>query len=527
MKEINIYKYDEVYFKISTSEAIHNKLKKLITVWDPARFFNPKYKMKIWDGSISLYKNNLFPIGLWYKVVDWAKKFDVKLEYDFKPKSIYLLNLDKDKFYDDVKDYAKFEPRDYQWESAYAGLNKKRGLLQLPTGSGKSFIIHMMIRYIYEKHLKKGKKIVLLMNNIGLVEQMYSDFQDYRQDGDESPMYDDIAVIYSAAEKDRKDLNKTILFTTYQSFIKLNSLFHKVQAIFVDEVQIAKSNSVVKINSALTRAEFRIGLSATIPKEDFDNYQIQAYLGRIVYRLKAKELMDRGILAPVKIYNLLVDYMDSDEKEIMTGKNYNNILAEVSNNEKRNKVLDYIFDDNTDKDENTIMLFKRVKDSLEPVYKYLKAKYPNRTIYKITGEVKGKKREEIRKSMTEQNGCILLGTEKIVSFGLNIPNINNVVLFNPLKSDITLMQAIGRSLRVSPNKLFAKMFDVVDFYFKKPARGKTKYGLSMDHLKSKIAVYKDEEYEYYNDYLIYNSTKKQFGKIKPKDMNKKVIEGLD
>lgn len=526
MREISVYKYNEVYFKISTDSKTEKQLINLVKVFDPNRFYNPKYKMKLWDGSISLFKNNLFPMGLWYKVVQYCKKYNIKIDYvDFDPRKLFKLNLNKEEFYNEIEQYAKFPPRDYQWESAYEVLNKKRGLLQLPTGSGKSFTIHMMIKYIYTNYLKKGRKIVLLMNNIGLVEQMYSDFQDYKKNDEK--MYDDISVIYSNAETDRKDLSKTILFTTYQSFIKLNSLFPKVQAIMVDEVQIAKSASIIKINSNLTNAEFRIGLSATIPKDDFENYQIQAYLGRVVYRLKAKDLMDRGLLAPVKIYNLLADYTDTEEKINITDKTYNSILDYVSNNEKRNKILDYIFDDNMDDDENTIMLFKRVSGSLEPVYDYLTKKYPNKRIYKITGSVKGKKREEIRKSMSDQKGCILLGTEKIVSFGLNIPNINNVVLFNPLKSDITLMQAIGRSLRVSPNKEYAKMFDVVDFYYKKPNRGKLKYGLSMAHLKEKIKVYQEEEYEYYNDYLIYNESKKQFGKIKPTGNEKTIIDGLD
>jgi superfamily II DNA or RNA helicase len=82
---------------------------------------------------------------------------------------------------DDVMDFLwklklPFPPRDYQLDAFKNSIRKKRSTLQMPTGSGKSINIFLFAKYALSKI--KGK-CLLIVPNISLVKQMYSDFMDY------------------------------------------------------------------------------------------------------------------------------------------------------------------------------------------------------------------------------------------------------------------------------------------------------------------------------------------------------------
>jgi len=69
----------------------------------------------------------------------------------------------------------------------------------------------------------------------------------------------------------------------------------------------------------------------------------------------------------------------------------------------------------------------------------------------------------------ERPGSILISNYQILSTGVNLKRLHNLVLAAPLKSYTTITQSIGRMMRLHPDKKEANIFDCVDnFGIRKP-----------------------------------------------------------
>ena len=95
--------------------------------------------------------------------------------------------------------------RDYQIDAIEYALKSHRGLLVSPTASGKSLIIYSLVRY----YKMMGLKSLIIVPTTSLVEQMYSDFEDY---GWSSGTY--CQKIYQGYDK---KVEKDVVISTWQS----------------------------------------------------------------------------------------------------------------------------------------------------------------------------------------------------------------------------------------------------------------------------------------------------------------------
>ena len=108
-----------------------------------------------------------------------------------------------------------FSIRDYQLDAIEKGLQRKRGILLSPTGSGKSLIIYALLSWYLSKHKKKA---LVIVPTTSLVEQMKSDFISYG-------MPENLAhQIYSGKDK---DTDYPIIISTWQSIYKLRKTWFK------------------------------------------------------------------------------------------------------------------------------------------------------------------------------------------------------------------------------------------------------------------------------------------------------------
>jgi superfamily II DNA or RNA helicase len=109
-----------------------------------------------------------------------------------------------------------YEYRDYQKKSIEKLIMNGfgRGLVELPTGSGKSFFLCNFI-YNIRKHIdikgEKYKKFLLLVPNKQLVSQMYNDFVDYGFDENEITKF-----TAGLKKNERYDSNKSVIIANRQ-----------------------------------------------------------------------------------------------------------------------------------------------------------------------------------------------------------------------------------------------------------------------------------------------------------------------
>ena len=222
--------------------------------------FMPAFKRRQWDGKIKLYNQvtKQIHVGLYEQLrkfcADRFYPLQIVDEYEWgtpnaknkvSPPALvkFLANLK-----------APFEPHDYQYDAISHSIENKRAILLSPTGSGKSFIIYNVMRWI-EKN--EDGKILVVVPTTSLVEQMYKDFKDYGFDVEKH-----CHMIYSG--KDKKT-GKRVIISTWQSIYKFSrEWFEDVKCVFGDEVHLFKAKSLNTLMDKCVNANYRIGTTGTL-----------------------------------------------------------------------------------------------------------------------------------------------------------------------------------------------------------------------------------------------------------------------
>ena len=257
MSDLVIRQLNEVHLQIECEKYIANELCEYFTFYVPNYKFVPAYRNKLWDGKIRLFnlRNNTLYCGLFEYVKQFAKEREYTILKEFDDSSTEI-NLDSMVLSSRGK---QIEPRDYQKNAVLHGLTNQKALLLSPTASGKSLIIYMMIRWYLENH---NENILLVVPTTSLVEQMYSDFEDYSKLNGWS-VEDNCHRIYSGKEK--IDISKRVVITTWQSIHNLpRNWFVPYGMVIGDEAHNFKAKSLTKIMENLVNAKYRIGTTGTL-----------------------------------------------------------------------------------------------------------------------------------------------------------------------------------------------------------------------------------------------------------------------
>ena len=180
---VSIEKKNEIYLRVGAEMHIHHELSEYFSFEVPeAKYLQKRKRYRRWDGKIRLYSpgtGELY-VGLYPYLTEWLQK----MGYDYKVEDSEY--GDPDEFdasisQETVKSFVRslglpFKARDYQLGAIYSALRNHRRLLLSPTGSGKSLIIYVLVRW----YLKREKQILIVVPSISLVEQLYKDFKTYR-----------------------------------------------------------------------------------------------------------------------------------------------------------------------------------------------------------------------------------------------------------------------------------------------------------------------------------------------------------
>lgn len=493
---------DNVYLRIECDISQAFELKEYFSCYVPNYKFNPKYKARLWNGKISFFNihDRTLPVGLLKFLKPFLVKYGYKVSFLFDRTSLNndITMEELRPFYDALFSGTKIYPRDYQQKAIHSALKYKRGVLESATGSGKSIIIYSLIRFMMED--TEGK-ILLVVPSINLVNQMFSDFSEYGW----YDSYDDVTLLYGKSKN--YDPKKRVLISTWQSIYKKTpGFFKQFSGVLVDETHGAKSASIQTVLKKCTNAEYKLGLTGTLPTEKVDRFNIFGYLGPIIYKLKSKELIDRGYLTDIRIVNMNIRYPNED---IQLNKNhtYAEEIDLIINNPERQRVLKYIMDSKyVGSDQNTLILAQRISH-IDNIVEYLTAEYPDKEILRIDGKTDPDERERVRKYVESNDGIILVATYGTLSTGVNIPKIHHVIFASFYKSKIKVLQSIGRGLRKHATKDIIIVWDLIDdMRWEKQQRSNTKekwgYNYAYTHFLERREFYKEQGFKYINKKVV-------------------------
>ena len=282
---------------------------------------------------------------------------------------------------------------------------------------------------------------------------------------------------------DRKQLGKTPLSYLAKfnildkknkdgsAVLSLAEFLEGVSTIIIDEVHQAKAE-VLKtlLTRNLRNAPIRWGLTGTIPKEKFEFESIHASLGPVIGNITAKELQDKGVLSQchVNICQLIDTQVHSD---------YQSELKYLVTNKERIEYLSKLLH-KVSKSGNTLILVDRISAG-----EMLAELIPDSTF--VSGSVKVKDRKETYDEIKEEDNKVIIATYGVAAVGLNIPRIFNLVLIEPGKSFVRVIQSIGRGVRKAKDKDFVQIWDLT-----------STCKFAKRHLTQRKKFYKEAEYPF-------------------------------
>ena len=495
---IIIQKKNEANLLVACDHGIAAELRDFFSFYVPGYKFMPAYRNKVWDGKVYLYNVQAqeLPVGLLPYVKNFAAKREYSIEYEdgpYGPPENYNEVDPKEimEFIDSLqlKSHGeKIEVRDYQFDAICESIRRKRVILLSPTGSGKSLIIYVLLRWYLENH---DNKALVIVPTTSLVQQMYSDFADYSDNDESFNVEEDCHVIYSGQPK--TNINERVFISTWQSIYKLPmTWFDQFGVIFGDECHGFKSKSLSSIMNKSRDVSYRFGTTGTLDGTQTHQLVLEGLFGKTMKVTTTKDLQDKDTLAALDIKMLNMKY-DADTCKLCAGNKYQQEIDFIVKYEKRNKFITNLA---LDQKGNTLVLFQYVEKHGKPLFAMIDEKaHENRKIFFVSGQTDASDREAIRKITESQSDAIIVASFGTFSTGINIRNLHNIIFASPSKSQIRVLQSIGRGLRKSENNETTILYDLVD-----DLQHKSKKNYALNHGEERVKIYKREKF----NYKIYN-----------------------
>ena len=364
--------------------------------------------------------------------------------------------------------------RDYQVNAIKLYAENRQAMQCLSVGAGKTITCAGM-SYVVEtaEIFRDGEKIerprsIIIVPTKDLVNQTLVD-------------YENVGLDVGAFFGDRKDLGCQHTIVTWQSLNNLmkmgtvddinviETFLTDVVCVIVDEAHSAKSDALqTLLSEPFKNVPLRWGMTGTIPEYEFQSIAVKAMVGEVVNEITTKELQDRDILSKCNINVLQVQ--DTGEY-----KTYQDELNYLLTNKARMKKIAAMIEDIA-KTGNTLVVFDRIACG-----KMLVDLIEGSTF--ISGTNKSKERVAEYKRINDEDHAIVLASSGIVSTGINIPRIFNLVIIEPGKSFIKVIQTVGRGVRKAADKDHVEVWDITS---------SLKY--SKRHLTKRKAFYKIKEF---------------------------------
>jgi superfamily II DNA or RNA helicase len=405
-----------------------------------------------WDGKVAYFQlGGSSYINLLPEIIPILEQYD------------YDIELDDQRDYSTVFDFAQVaedsfahktwpvghpavgQPillRDYQVEIVNNYLQNPQCIQEVATGAGKTLMTAAL-----SKSVEAYGRSIIIVPNKSLVTQTEKDYVNLGLD---------VGVYFG----DRKDYNRTHTICTWQSLnnmmkktksgeaeVDIQDFIEGVVCVIVDEVHMAKADALkTLLTGVMARVPIRWGLTGTVPKEKFESQSLLVSLGPVISKLSASELQDRGVLAQCHVNIVqLIDHVE-----------YSNYQSELKYLLEESGRLDTIADlvRRVNETGNTLVLVDRTECGRQLV-----ARLGEKAVF-VSGATKGTKRQEEYDEVADSVDKIIVATYGVAAVGINIPRIFNLVLIEPGKSFVRVIQSIGRGIRKAEDKDHVQIWDI-------------------------------------------------------------------
>ena len=443
---------DEVNIKIEGLEL--DARRKLVNTFKydvPGARYLPAVRLGRWDGKVSYFQlGGSTYVNLLPEIIPILESYNYDIELN--DQRTYSTNFEFERITEETFahiNWGKGHPmegqpiklRDYQVEIINNFLENPQSIQEIATGAGKT----IMTAALSQRCEAHGRTIVIVPNK-SLVTQTEKDYRGLGLD---------VGVYFG----DRKEWGKKHTICTWQSLnillkntkngadITIQDFIEDVVCIMVDEVHMAKADALkTLLTGVMSRIPIRWGLTGTVPKEPYEFQALKCSLGPVINQLSASELQDRGVLAQCHVNIVqLIDHADFS--------NYQSELKFLLEEPDRLDTISQLVD-KVNATGNTLVLVDRVAAGHAIV-----ERLGDKAVF-VSGATKGTKRDEEYAEVATATGKVIVATYGVAAVGINIPRIFNLVLIEPGKSFVRVIQSIGRGIRKAEDKDHVQIWDV-------------------------------------------------------------------
>jgi len=235
-------------------------------------------------------------------------------------------------------------------------------------------------------------------------------------------------------------------------------------------------------------AEYRFGTTGTLDGTQTHELVLQGLFGKIYRVTTTKDLQENETLAELDIKRIMLVHDENTRKDFGR-RTYQEEIEYIVTKDTRNNFIRNLALDQTG---NTLVLFQFVEKHGKVLFSKVKDKASeNRKVFFVAGETATTDREAIRGIVEKQKDAIIIASLGTFSTGINIRNLNNIIFASPSKSQIRVLQSIGRGLRQGDNKEITNLYDISD-----DISWKKRQNFALLHSYERLKIYKKERFNY-------------------------------
>jgi superfamily II DNA or RNA helicase len=388
-------------------------------------------------------------------------EFEVKPVYDKIDIPFSEINIPSD-YIKNGNSY--YQDRKYQLTAARKAIAKGRGLLELPTGSGKTSIAAMITKWLIE-HGYVGK-VYIVAGTRFLARQAHSRFISHG--------LSKIGLLAGGEEFEPAQIQVCVVNSLVQKLKQGDPAicgdFLQADLVFWDEVHHLSAITWAMIGE-VCRAPFRYGLTATAWDDPMvysgEDLYLLGLVGDVCAKVSSKYLRERGYLAEVAVA------ISAITKPRVYSKYWQGAYVQgiVKHPERMRQTIliaralyrggykTLLFVDRIDHGKRLLRELVDVdcifvKGDDQVIRYYSGSGYDIRRIHDMP--------EFMSNYLAEHAGCVVIGSAKVVDEGIDVPAFNALIMGVGMKKHRRTVQRVGRGMRPKEGDNRVFVFDFLD-----------------------------------------------------------------
>lgn len=275
---------------------------------------------------------------------------------------------------------------------------------------------------------------------------------------------------YGLLSGNQKDMDADFMFSTMQMMTKpeIHTQFgeNAFDVIVLDECHHAGSESYQRIMSYF-KPKFWLGMTASPDTNNYDIYDLFDH--NIAYEIRLQQALEEDLLCPFHYFGITDLEINGEVFDDNAGvRNFANLISDAR--------VDYVLEKaeyfGYSGDRVRGLIFCSRKEEAKELSLKFNCRYKkDGSLYRtevLTGEDNQVRREKVISQLTadgcEENAIDYIFTVDIFNEGVDIPEINQVIMLRPTESPVVFIQQLGRGLRKYEGKEYVVILDFIGNY---------------------------------------------------------------